>query len=185
MFAYCGNNPIGFCDPDGFCREVGPNLLKVIDCARPDCPMSKYYVENETIREAVQVANAVMENLELGYAVGLGFYGNKNVMDAIDISGGQRYDLIYVGYTDGELFHYQAYYEGVEVWYAQIVGFDIHSTQEIRDNPISGTDLSWREDPFANSWTLYEEGKYIGMGGRIRIGFDTISFMEEINSIFT
>ena len=185
MFAYCGNNPVGFCDPDGFCREVGPNLLKVIDCAQPDCPMSKFYVDNKNIRKAVQVANAVMENLELECAVGLGLYGGTSILDGVDVSAGLRYDLICIGYANGDFYHQQAYYEGFELWIVKLIGFDIYPTQEIRDNPITGSDFDWREDPTQESWTVYDIGTYVAAGGRIRIGFDSISFFEELDRIFS
>lgn len=126
-----------------------------------------------------------MENLELGFGIGLGLYGGTTVLEAIDVSGGLRYDLFYVGYADGELFHYQAYYEGIEVWVAQIFGFDVHPSQTVRDNPITGTDFEWREDPAQNSWTAFETAAYVAGGGRIRIGFDSTSFFKEIDRIFS
>ena len=184
MFAYCQNNPVVYIDPDGLCREVGA-LLTWIDCRKPDCPTSKYYVKNVQVRKTVQVANALIENIELSGGVGLGLHGGVTLLDLVDVSGGQRYDLFYVGYADGELFNYQAYYEGIEVWVAQMIGFDINSSQTIRDNPITGNDFSWREDPAQNSWTIFETGAYAGIGGRIRIGFDSISFFEELHNIIS
>ena len=184
MLAYCQNNPVVCIDPDGLCREVGPNLIKVLDCAQPDCKLSKYYVENEKIRKAVQVANAVMENLELECAVGLGLYGGTSIMDGVDVSGGLRYDLICIGYADGDFYHQQAYYEGFELWIVKLIGFDIYPSQKIRDNPITGSDLDWREDPTQDSWTIFDIGAYAAAGGRFRIGFDSISFSKELDRIF-
>ena len=51
MFAYCSNNPVFFLDPDGLCRVVGPNLIKVIDCGEIDCTMSDSYVEGDYSEE--------------------------------------------------------------------------------------------------------------------------------------
>jgi len=51
MFAYCQNNPVMFIDPDGLCRVIGPNLVKVIDCGEIDCKMSKSYVEGDFSEE--------------------------------------------------------------------------------------------------------------------------------------
>ena len=36
-----------FVDPYGLCREVGPNLYKVIDCGEIDCKMSNNYIEGD------------------------------------------------------------------------------------------------------------------------------------------
>lgn len=77
-----------------------------------------------------------MENLELEYGVALGLYGGLTVLGLVDVAGGLRYDLICVGYADGKLFHHQAQYEGLEVGIAQILDFDVHSSQTIRDNPF-------------------------------------------------
>lgn len=189
MFAYCLNNPIINVDPSGCCTYVGyaPWMSMgdpYIDCKQTDCKTSKYYIKHKPVRKTVQVIDAAVRNIEIGFGVGLGLYGGKTILDIIEISGLIRYDLFYIGYADGEPFHYQAYYEGAEVWYSQIIGFDIHSSQGIRDNPITGSDFSWREDPAASSMTIYETGAYVVMGGRIRIGFDSISFFEELDRIF-
>ena len=76
------------------------------------------------------------------------------IIDGIDISGGIRYNLICVGYADGELSHRQAYYEGFELWIVKMAGFDIYPIQEIRDNPFTGSNFDWREDPTQDSWRI-------------------------------
>ena len=43
MFVYCSNNPALFKDPNGFCRRVGPNDIKVLDCGLSTCRSSNNY----------------------------------------------------------------------------------------------------------------------------------------------
>ena len=49
MFAYCNSNPIVYSDPSGFCRCVGPNDIKIIDCGSFACKLStsyRYYADS-------------------------------------------------------------------------------------------------------------------------------------------
>ena len=71
------------------------------------------------------------------------------------------------------------------LWVLKMVGFDTNPTQEIRDNPITGSNFDWQEDPTQDSWTIYDAGAYPGIGGRFRIGFDSISFFQEFDRIFS
>ena len=43
MFAYCGNDPVNYVDPNGKCRMLF-GILRITDCKQRDCPNSKYYV---------------------------------------------------------------------------------------------------------------------------------------------
>ena len=43
MFAYCLNNPIVFCDPDGFCSYQS-SLGGWVDCGKADCSKSKAFL---------------------------------------------------------------------------------------------------------------------------------------------
>ena len=60
MFAYCGNNPINYVDPNGRCRMLF-GILRITDCKQRDCPNSKYYVP---VDEAVLIGTY---NDERGY----------------------------------------------------------------------------------------------------------------------
>ena len=85
MFTYCSNNPILFLDPDGLCRVVGPNLIKVIDCGEIDCKMSNNYVEGDYSKELAVLRGET--NM---------YYGTPVVRTPV-ANVGFSFDVIYLG----------------------------------------------------------------------------------------
>lgn len=85
MFTYCSNNPILFLDPDGLCRVVGPNLIKVIYCGEIDCKMSNNYVEGDYSKELAVLRGET--NM---------YYGTPVVRTPV-ANVGFSFDVIYLG----------------------------------------------------------------------------------------
>ena len=77
MFTYCSNNPILFLDPDGLCRVVGPNLIKVIDCGEIDCKMRSISYNNQTVVENV---NLKVKKGKITALIGLSGSGKTTIL---------------------------------------------------------------------------------------------------------
>lgn len=58
MFAYCSNNPVLFQDANGYCRRVGPNDIKILDCGLSSCRSSNNFA-SYTVSVGVSVAVGV------------------------------------------------------------------------------------------------------------------------------
>ena len=88
MFAYCQNSPVLFLDSNGLCREVGPNLIKVLDCGEIDCKMSDSYVEGDFSKELAVLRRET------------NMYYDTPVVRTPVTDVGFSFDVIYLGKTD-------------------------------------------------------------------------------------
>jgi len=93
MFTYCLNNPVLFLDPTGLCREVGPNLIKVLDCGEIDCKMSDSYVEGDFSKELAVLRGET------------NMYYDTPVVRTPVKDVGFSFDVIYLGKTDNIDIH--------------------------------------------------------------------------------
>lgn len=184
MFAYCQNSPVLFLDPNGRCREVGPNLIKVLDCGQPDCKLSRFYIEDNTIRAIAKVLEAVVTNIDVEVAIGLGLYLEKDFADLLSAAAGIRYDLINVSFSNGKFYCNQAYFSGIEGTAFWVFDFDVHSENKIRESPFAKEMRPWRDDTSNDIWVIDGTGAYLFGGGRYHIGIDVISLSEDVHSVF-
>ena len=184
MFAYCQNNPVYFSDPNGLCRVAGPNFVEVLDCGQTDCRLSRFYIENETIRNIAKVLETFVTNIDVEVGIGLGLYLEKDFEDFLSVSAGIRYDLINVGFSNGRFYCNQAFFNGIEGTALWVFDFDVHSQNQLRESPFAKEMGLWRDDTSNDIWVVDGTGAYFFGGGRYHIGIDVISFFEDIHSVF-
>ena len=181
MSVYCLNNAIMYTDPTGACCYIAP-ISYWYDCRKSDCPNSKYYIKNETIRKVTQVAESVIRNFNAEVAIGLGFCGNVNTLDLVDLEVGMRYDLINIGYSDGEFYCNQAYFDGMDGTILVVFDYDFHATHVNRESNVRYVG-PWEEDTSNDIWTFTGAGLYLAGGGRYHIGLDVIALVEDLRQI--
>ena len=133
----------------------------------------------------MQTIEAVIVNVDARVGVGLGFYGEIDLLGIIDLSLGLRYDLITIGYSQGEFYVVQTYFQGMEiaVWYIDKFEFQVDSG--VRENPLGGPVGPWEEDTSNDIFVSAGAAGYLAAGGKFCIGIDTISLVEDLNRIFS
>ena len=189
MYAYCQNMPISNIDPNGLCTYVGyaPWMSSdgnYLDCKKSDCPKSKFYIQNKHIRNTAKVLETAVKNLDVEVGIGLGLYIEKDFFDFLSISVGIRYDLINVGFSNGTGYSNQSYFCGIDGTALWVFDFDVHAENQIRENPFAEEIGPWRDDTSNDIWATEGTGAYFFGGARYHIGFDVISFCEDIDLIF-
>lgn len=189
MFAYCQNNPILNVDPNGLCTYVGyaPWMTingNYIDCKKSDCPTSKFFIENKHIRNVTKVLESAVRNIDAEVGIGLGLYGEIDDLDFLSASAGIRFDLISMGFSNGKFFCNESYFCGLEGTILWVFDFDVHSECQIRESSLAEKTGPWRDDTSNDVWVINGAGAYFFGGARYHIGFDLISFCEDIDEIF-
>ena len=180
MFTYCLNNPVILTDYTGACCYIAP-ISYWYDCCKSDCPNSKYFIQNETIRKVTQVTESVIRNFNAEAAIGLGFCGDVNIL-GFNLELIMRYDLINVGYSSGEFYYNQEYFEGIDVTFFVLLDYEFHSIHEKRESWLTHVG-PWEEDTSNDIWTFASAGLYIAGGGRYHIGLDVVALVEDLRQI--
>ena len=121
-----------------------------------------------------------MENIEASAGLGLGHYFEKCFFDdALSLSGGCKYDLVSIKYSDGTWRTGQGFYSGLE---ASLVGLFSagDGTTLYRKNP---TDL-WVEESSDGVFVIWSSGIYIFGGASYSIGIHVNNLCEDLSEIF-
>ncbi len=179
MFAYCGNNPVLYIDYSGTRHEISAGVLGGFSTSS-----DKDENWNYGLRKMVQVIEAVISNADIGIAVGLGMSGSIDTLDLVDLEAGIRYDLISIGFQDGQFYCQQEYFTGIDGTVLVVFDWDFHSENKVRNSPFSKDFGPWEEDKSNDIWTIVGGGLYLVGGARYHIGLDILSLLEDLDSIF-
>ena len=189
LFAYCMNNPVNMSDSAGnwpkwlktAANKIKTGIKKVTSSVKTT--LSKANLK-ETISKGTQVAKAVCYNIEISAGLGLGLYGEANVGDIVGLGFGISYNLIEIKIDDGKFALQQSYNEGLS---ASILCVDVlqdASESGTRELTLSHPMGDFIPDDYNSNWTIVSAAAYPGAGVSVYVGFDMISFCQEIEKIF-
>ena len=138
----------------------------------------------QAINKGKQIAKAAYTNVEISAGLGLGLYGEANIGDVVGLGFGISYNLIEVKFDDGKLALQQSYNEGLS---ASVLFVDVlqdASESGSRKLTLSSPMGDFIPDDYNSNWTIISAAAYPVAGGSLYVGFDMISFCQEIENIF-
>ena len=134
---------------------------------------------NPLLAKIKQTTQAFECNFVISMSVGLGLYGGIIATEYASLDAGLYYDLIRIEYSEGTLDMYQYFYQGVD---ANLFFFN-HSFSEEGRRPITGKG-GWEIIESAEVLPVFGIGAYAFGGGSIATGFDIITFLSDLSSIW-
>ena len=185
MFAYCGNNPPGFKDSSGTARIHCTVIIKDDWGYTPTHPTPEDTLENDTSPQPskfVKLVSSFFSNIEASAGIGLGLYGEID-FEIASAGLGNNYNLVELNLSDGHLSVQQSYSEGLSGTFWVAPWQSPHSSSSTRGLPNTLESNNW-VDSSSQSWVIFSKAAYLCIGGSIYLGFDMISFCEEIDEIF-
>ncbi len=196
QFAYCFNNPVNLDDATG----NWPKWAKKIGNAIKQCVQNVSTAVSSVVKKAknalsnidyksianktTRTAKAVYTNIEASAGLGLGLYGETEVLDVAGVSLGINYNLVELNLDDGVFSVQQSYYEGLGISFLFADIFQSGSESGSRKLTSSSAFEDFTLDDYNSNWTIYGMGAYFFMGGSVYLGFDVTSFLKEINAIY-
>ncbi len=126
----------------------------------------------------------MLTNIEASAGLGLGLYGEVDVLDAAGLGIGINNNLIGVKYDDGRFSMEQTAFIGIE---ASLFCIDVlqdtgeHLSREFSFSSPLG---DYTQDGYNTNWTIFSAGVYFIGGGSVYLGVDVISLCEDLNSIY-
>ena len=188
MFTYCNNNSVNLVD---FCGSIPRELALTSYAMCTDggggsfssnsVPIASVKVSTQ---KAEQLLAAVLTNLEFSVGIGLGLYGETNALDFFGLGVGIQYNLIEVKVEDGDFSFQQSYNEGLS---ASVLFMDVLQNLNeggSRKLTFASPMGEFIPDGYNKNWTILGGGAYFFMRGSVYLGFDMISFCEDIDAIF-
>lgn len=142
-------------------------------------------IDFKTIADkAGQTAKAVYNSIEVSVGVGLGLLAEADVGDVVGLGLGIKYDLVEVSLNDGAVSANQSYFMGLSGSLAFVDVLQDAGESASRKLSFSSPVEEFVPDGYNTNWTIFSTSAYFFAGGSIYIGFDVISFLEEIDNIY-
>ena len=185
MFAYCGNNPVVFVDssgqfPTSLFFRLGQRIGKWL------CKLAVGQDDNEVLslgEKITQTFKSLVYNLELSAGVGMGLYGETEILDAIGLGAGVYATNLTTCYENGEWMFGNEAYVGIS---ATFLWNEIGAAESVF-RPEGG---EWEGDHWVlyndteTSITIFSASAYLFAGGSVRIGFDLNTFLWDVSNIW-
>ena len=190
MFAYCGNNPVNYSDPTGRMfrdwdlwsnQEAGKFFTEwYIGTDENERDSNGKFTLDAKIKRTF---NAIAYNIEFSCGFGQGLFKERTFLGA-GCAFGYLENWFVLDYSDGEWRTGQEREYSAVFYISQIVEMGFNVTL-FRSNGRTDASDSWViVNNKKDSWTLFSYGKYCVLGGRIRIGFDLNTFIEQMEYIW-
>jgi hypothetical protein len=187
MFSYCNNNPVNLSDTSGripswFVEQpFEPAIYDFIEWYRSsdenETTSTGQLTVNAKIKQSVQ---ATINNIVVDVGIGLGLFGGFDITEYATIDAGIHYDLIHCTYHYGELDVYQLYCQGIEASMFNVTAGDSETmTRSFFNHPAQ-----WAEDTSHDILPVFGISGYLGGGGTFAIGFDIITFLDDVDRIW-
>ena len=186
MFAYCNNNPVNLVDGSGAIPFYDHPYTKALE------DFIKWYQETDedetddtgrpTLNaKAKRIIHAFLYNLEFSSGVGLGYFGETTVLEAVGLGLGVYGNFLAIRVQDGQVEFGQEYNSGIS---ASLMfhnyGFTEYAfNKDFKPGPIEVSKGFYGDD----TYTIFSAAGYLGIGGSIRIGFDIIQFGYDVAEI--
>jgi len=174
-------------DPTGRCSYLGSINSPKQDCGKRDCPCSQRYSGFLTFckdfgNRTLQTGEALFNNFEASFGVGLGLQAEFDIIDLLGINLGTHWDLINIALIDGKVQLTQQY-ESVA---SLTVAWDEVGAREQRTDTFweQGTVVSETGRLYNDSLTICSTTAFLIAGISFRIGFDAIHFPEDFDKIW-
>ena len=194
MFVYCNNNPVKLVDYSGNASmsaydtpaawlgaQLGEWLYTIFRTDRNEKDSAGNLTTNAKIK---RVGELTVDCIDASVGVGLGLYGEANIADVVGLGGGINYNLVDFKLDDGELSVEQSYFMGLE---ASVLFVDVlQDTSESFSRKLSFSSPmpEFTPDGYNTNWTISSASVYLFGGASVYLGFDVISFCENIYSCF-
>lgn len=129
-----------------------------------------------------KTANAAWNNVDASVGVGLGLYGETTICDVVGVGIGINYNLVECRLDDGKVSVVQSYTYGLS-----ITAFGVEAFEGLSESgTLKMSSEGWSgfvTDEYNQSVSIGKSAYFIA-GGSANIGFDIISFFEEIEKIY-
>ena len=116
--------------------------------------------------------------------IGLGLYGEANIYDFLGLGVGVQYNLVELNISGGQCSATQSYFLGLQgsILFADVLP---NAGESATRNLIFDSSIEdWQRNGFNTNWTLFSASAYLFAGGSVYVGFDMITFLEEIDKIY-
>lgn len=182
MFAYCNNNPANMSDKRGTIPFYDDPLVKAIDdfltwykgSDENEVDSKGNTTMNARVKRLVKIA---VDNLEFSAGVGLGLYRDFEVMD-LGFDMGMYGNIGSIHYSDGEWYTGQEIYGGLTGSLIQDYGFSDYTF--LQNGQVVEHD-SWNYvNSEQRSVTIFSFARYYIAGASLYVGFDVVSFLEDL-----
>ena len=198
MLAYCRNNPVNSFDPNGFCNySVYTGGQGCYRCEKEE-PFDLQGFMESTAYFVFQIANELVDNIELGVGLGAGFGGSVEATIYNIPVGAELYCKsicsLLIGDNGIDTVYITSYGAGVSV--AELLGFSAESgkTHSFSDSNCScHWDTSFYEMALCSANQQYSStsttlgfsiGLYFIVGGEAYISFDIKEYANKIVEVY-
>ena len=184
MFAYCNNNPSNFKDTGGYLPIssgiVSPQISRyeLVQTGNGNITEEK----DDNSEKVFKVVKSLWTNFEFSFGIGMGFEIENTILDFLGFTIGMHGNLVHVQLEDGELSCGQEYNSGVAVT-ALFYNYGFVEYKYNKDfifAPVEVYKGLYADDTV----TIFSISGYLEIGGNIRIGFDLVNFLSEMDQLF-
>ena len=186
MYAYCFNNPVNSSDPTGnwpkwlknTVSEIGKKAKAVVSKVKKQISSINW---GRVADKATQTAASVANNVEVSAGIGLGLMAEANVADMANVGIGITYNLVQITLNDGAIYAEQSMFQGLN---CKFLFFDVFPNAGEQGTRRLAGNIGEFKPKNDQNWTIFDAGAYFIAGGSVYVGFDTISFCEDIYRIY-
>ena len=162
-------------------QEVGKWINDVINTNENETDINGRPTINAIVKK---IGGAILNNIEFSAGIGLGYYAEANVLDTLGLGVGMYGNLFAVNCTDGVWDTGNEMYSGITL---STAAYELGAAEQIVGKGYdTESPKSWAGiNPYKETVTILSAAAYAGIGASIYVGFDTITFCQDIDRIFT